>query len=499
MAKTKMLLTNAEKNAEKAENLTFCSGIKVLHIRNSIEQLLAHIGRCGMFEEYTLHDISHIDEMLGIVDWLIPERTKAAMTYAEWLMLTLGIYFHDLGMLVTKKEFENRMKSGFKEYRESIEQGKDNADSEANLENDKFLYQEFVRENHAKRICAWINGENNSDLGDAETVVSEIQAMFSTLDKKFKRDLAKVCESHHRDDIYDFEQYKTKILYGNSENERVNLNYICIILRIADLLHITRDRTPSMSMRIINISNPKSILEWKKQKAVQAVSAQERRNEDGNIDHSLEKNTIEVTAFFEGTDSAEAYFGLSTYLKYTQNELAKCNAIVNKAKKTEGTHLYDFPWKRIDESNIETLGFESKKLQFTLAQENILQLLVGHTLYNDSSVVVRELVQNAIDAVKLQKEIDKKKTRSKLEGKIIVSWDSTERVLSFIDNGTGMTIGDIENYLLKVGASKYKEESFKKQFPEFSSISHFGIGILTCFMIADWIMKLESEHLVESI
>jgi HSP90 family molecular chaperone len=34
---------------------------------------------------------------------------------------------------------------------------------------------------------------------------------------------------------------------------------------------------------------------------------------------------------------------------------------------------------------------------------------VGHTLYNDSSVVVRELVQNAIDAVKLQKRYEHKK------------------------------------------------------------------------------------------
>ena len=37
-----------------------------------------------------------------------------------------------------------------------------------------------------------------------------------------------------------------------------------------------------------------------------------------------------------------------------------------------------------------------------------MQLLVGHTLYNDSSVVVRELVQNGIDATRLQIECEKK-------------------------------------------------------------------------------------------
>lgn len=48
-----------------------------------------------------------------------------------------------------------------------------------------------------------------------------------------------------------------------------------------------------------------------------------------------------------------------------------------------------------------------------------------------------------------------------------------------------MTMFDVENFLLKVGASKYRDETIKKQFPNFSSISHFGIGILTCFMVAN--------------
>ena len=36
-----------------------------------------------------------------------------------------------------------------------------------------------------------------------------------------------------------------------------------------------------------------------------------------------------------------------------------------------------------------------------------------------------------------------------------------------------------------MGASRYQDPIFKKQFPEFSSISRFGIGVLSTFMIAD--------------
>lgn len=478
-----------EKQAEKAENLSFCSGIKLLHIRKSVEELLGLIGRSGIFEEYTLHNISHIDEMLNIIEWLIPEKTKNIMTNAEWLMLTLSVYFHDLGMLVTNDEYEKRNNTAFKSYKQDILDGKDKMEyREYVLENndDHFLYQEFVRDNHARRIKIWIEGkENVSDLGEASKVCEEINSLIQNLDEKFRIDLALICESHHKDDIDDFTKYKVDYYYGSDENEKVNLSYIAIILRISDLLHITKDRTPSISRRVINISNPISVIEWEKQRAVKAIKAQIPRNDEGNVDNNLDKDTIEITAYFSGAETAEAYFGLSAYLQYTKTEILKCYDIVNKCKKVEGTVNYCFPWRRIDESKIVAVGFETNKLQFTLAQDNILQLLVGHTLYNDSSVVVRELVQNSIDAVKLQCLYDKFNTNEITNGKIKVNWNDKNRELSFWDNGTGMTIYDIENYLLKVGSSKYRDDDIKKKFPSFSSISHFGIGLLTCFMIAN--------------
>lgn len=476
-----------EIQAEKAESLSFCRGIKLLHIRDKVEAMLSMIGKGGIFEEYTIHNITHIEEMLKIVEWLIPEKTKKSMTYAEWLMLTLAIYFHDLGMVVTRDEFANRNETAFKDYKEKIL--KDTEQSEygeyVKKQGDTFLYQEFVRENHAVRIRQWIEGKNTRDLGEAGTVRNEIDDILKNLDKMFKVDLAMICESHHKDDIDDFTKYKVKKMYGNTDNEKVNLNYIAIILRIADLLHITRDRTPSIARRLINVSNPISVIEWEKQGAVRAVGAKEQRNEDGAVDGTKQKDTIEITAYFDGADTADAYFGLSSYLQYTRKELAKCSEIVERAQKREGATEYEFPWREIDESQIDVIGFEKKKLQFTIAQENILQLLVGHTLYNDSSVVVRELVQNGIDAVRLQAEYEKKEGKNYSEGQVLVKWDSQKRELSFWDNGTGMSMHDVENYLLKVGASKYRDESVKKQFPNFSSISHFGIGILTCFMIAN--------------
>ena len=41
-----------------------------------METMLGFIGKGGIFEEYTVHSIEHIDEMLKIVEWLIPDITK---------------------------------------------------------------------------------------------------------------------------------------------------------------------------------------------------------------------------------------------------------------------------------------------------------------------------------------------------------------------------------------------------------------------------------------
>jgi|GEM_PF-3140191 len=173
------------------------------------------------------------------------------------------------------------------------------------------------------------------------------------------------------------------------------------------------------------------------------------------------------------------------YIRYARLQLKQSYELVQASAKKQGTTNYIFPWKDIDDKGIKTKNFSNHLLKFELDQNNILQMLVGHTLYNDSSVVVRELVQNGLDAIKLQNEIECRDGIRKTEGKIIVSYKKETNILSFSDNGTGMTVYDIENYLLRVGSSKYSSTAFQKEHPGFVSISRFGIGILTCFLVAD--------------
>ncbi|SDG83198.1 Histidine kinase-, DNA gyrase B-, and HSP90-like ATPase [Pedobacter terrae] len=477
----------AELEAKKALNLKPFLSINLENIKSKVDSILGHIGKTEIFNEYTKHDISHIDTMLMSLDWIIPEETKKRLTCAEWLMIVLSVYFHDLGMLVTKDEYEERGKNeSFLSYKTKVVTGGYTENFKLKVQGlgkgaESFMYQEYVRQHHAERIKNWVTEKKTLNLGGSKIVVEELKAMLGEIDNVFKKDLGMICESHHLDDLEDINKYKINQFYGSHPQEKANLQYCAVILRTADLLHITSDRTPSIEYRLINPNDPISQIEWAKQMAVRNVSPKAKFDKEGVVDKNQQPDTVEVSAYFDNATNATSFFGLIDYLAYARKELERSHKWVTESSKKHAID-YEFPWKNIDDSRIETEGFERKLFTFELDQQRILNLLVGHTLYNDPTVVIRELVQNSVDAIKL---LAYTKDKLSTEGKIIIEWIENDRKLIFRDNGIGMTQEIIEKHLLKVGSSRYQDENFKKEHPGFSAISRFGIGLLTCFLIAD--------------
>ncbi|HLL47282.1 MAG TPA: hypothetical protein VK399_11275, partial [Longimicrobiaceae bacterium] len=427
---TKNLDTLAEQLAIQAEDFPAFGGLKLLHIKREVALILEMIGRNGIFDEYTRHDISHIDEMLRILDWLVPEKTRREMSPADWLLVVLSIYFHDLGLLVTKDEYDGRSLSSFGRFCEDqLFSGPDGEDYRSNVveqypdaeQRERFLYQEFVRYNHPQRVASWIVGSTSAELGVSKKVTAEVSRLLRQLDPKFRQDLAIVCESHHLNDLNDLKKYRLSEPYGNSMSETANLQYAAVLLRTADLLHMTRDRTPSIAFRVINPSDPKSQTEWAKQMAVRSVRPQLGIGSDGLPSKLAERTIVEVHASFT---NAEGFFGLTSYLGYCTQQLKKSHEWVESSKKL-GQPDFDFPWRGIDDSHVEASGFIPHPFSFELDQAKILDLLTGHTLYNDTGVVLRELVQNALDAVRLQKLTTEGNSGADYTGEIRISWNST--------------------------------------------------------------------------
>lgn len=482
------LHTFPELEAEKAQSLAAFDGLNLVGLKRKIEILLSHIGREKLFDEYTAHDISHIDAMLALVAWLVPKDTRLTMTPADWLLLVLAVYFHDLGMLVTRDEFNSRAQSGFAEYRDNVLFADDSGvDYKARVEQlsddaaDRFLYQEFVRHTHATRIKNWITGNPTIQYGCSHQAISEVTELLAGLDSHFRRDLALVCESHHLDDLNDLQKYKVSQPYGNSDAETANVHYAAIVLRTADLLHITQDRTPSLAFRLINPADPISQLEWAKQHAVKRIRPQLGKNKEGAPDPDARQDTIEVFAHFT---KPEGFFGLTSYLLYAGKQLQKSFDWAAHARKSTGAS-HDFPWRFLNDEQVETSGFLPSSFRFTLDQAKILDLLTGHTLYNQTNVVLRELAQNSLDAIRLRLHLAPDGQFSSAKGEVRIRWSRVDRRLSIVDNGTGMTQRVIENHLLKVGSSQYQDKEFIRKHPQFSSISRFGIGVLSTFMVSD--------------
>jgi hypothetical protein len=116
-------------------------------------------------------------------------------------------------------------------------------------ERERFFFQEFIRENHARRVRQWIVGRGNANWGQQISPIADaVSDLLNGLPPRFREHLGIVCESHHSDDLEDRQRYPLFERYGNHEQASVNVQYAAILLRTADLIHVTRDRTPSIPM-----------------------------------------------------------------------------------------------------------------------------------------------------------------------------------------------------------------------------------------------------------
>src|ERR1017187_1505682 len=94
---------------------------------------------------------------------------------------------------------------------------------------------------------------------------------------------------------------------------------------------------------------------------------------------------------------------------------------------------YSFPWNRV-EADVRLEGVPPIPLKFELDRGRLLDLLVGHTIYNDPLVAIRELLQNSIDAVRYQRHLDARQASQEGKpvppmGKVTIRWNSSERLL----------------------------------------------------------------------
>lgn len=139
-----------------------------------------------------------------------------------------------------------------------------------------------------------------------------------------------------------------------------------------------------------------------------------------------------------------------------------------------------------------------KTFNFQVNLEGIIDILANH-LYSEEKIFIRELLQNATDAITARKKIN-----PNFEGKIrvdVIDGDATTPAqIVFEDNGIGLTKEEVHQFLSSIGSSiKRKTNKLAQNRADF--IGQFGIGLLSCFMVTDEIVmvtrSVKSEEVLE--
>ncbi len=121
--------------------------------------------------------------------------------------------------------------------------------------------------------------------------------------------------------------------------------------------------------------------------------------------------------------------------------------------------------------------------------ENIFPI-IKKWLYSDHDIFIREVISNASDAITKLKKLEmigEAKLDDEYKPRIDVLVSPEDKTITFTDNGLGMTVDEVKEYINQIAFSgaadfleKYKDKANDEQI-----IGHFGLGFYSVFMVAD--------------
>ena len=414
------------------------------------------------FPMYTLHDETHICNVLRKMAQLLGEQGVAQLSRDEAAMLILAACCHDLGMSCSEEqqlELENdpvRLERYCNDHPGAYVKMKEKNDGDP-LPDD--LLRDFLRAFHHERVL---------------DILTE-KEWPTVLNGKVRRsDLVDICRSHGKDAQYILDLKPTAA---------VDVRMCAIMLRLADILDFDSSRAPQAVYDYSGFhghgqdrSAAYSKEEWEKHMSSHGFRFE--LVEDRSYPYELPYGAT--------CPNMQIEQAVNTYLDWVDRELAACLNMLSYCREKWRSLVLPRKVRR----EIEPTDYVSGQFRFTLDQNKVLDLLVGDNLYQDPGVFVRELVQNAIDAVRTRQKMDRRLPASWKPQINIRCWMDEEGYHWFRieDNGTGMNREIVEKYFLKVGSSYYASDDFRRDKyrnevePGYQPISRFGIGILSCFM-----------------
>jgi molecular chaperone HtpG len=177
--------------------------------------------------------------------------------------------------------------------------------------------------------------------------------------------------------------------------------------------------------------------------------------------------------------------------------------------RTVSTPLADPARARLDRS----LPYVPQLARLTTASAELIRLLTG-PLYGDRPEVgIRELLQNALDAVRERAHwppaadgvADPRLQAWQCDVMIRLLPATANEVncwLEVVDRGVGMTPDTVREYFLRVGALLRHDDDWLQRFPPATQAKllrsgHFGIGTLAAYLLGDRV-QVTTRHVTET-
>lgn len=422
-----------------------------LLFKDRVEQESKYI--INVFPEYTPHDPPrHLANLFHIADRVLGEALYDRLNAAELLTFGFALFGHDWGMAIG--EAERRALEGDgpidglhlirgepATYRKQL--------AETELTRQDF-FTDYCRRTHGDRSAARIQRA----LGDVSSPLASVVARVAAGHTYPQRRLR---------DAQEFPL--SEAVLGHTVNVCAMAEYV----RIVDLLDLGEDRTPFALWKFVAPRNSISSGEWRKHRAlspvsVESVGAARRVVVSGVADSPL------ILARLQDLES------------WVQEEFGDAIALLRTMPERYHLDLDSrLAW------SVQAIGFEPVRLRFELQRESLLSALAGELYGGTGYAFVRELLQNSIDAIDTRMAM-LAAYGTRLEGGRIdvVLRESGDRVdVTWRDNGIGMDLNVLSGFFAKIGSSWYQSHEFRKLNLGLDPISRFGVGILSCFSVAE--------------
>lgn len=469
------------------------------------------------FPNYSVHDISHSMTIIDNIQCFLGEERIKRLGATDTFLLLMAALTHDIGMILTYKILEEEWDN--KDIIKTIESY---STSDDHIISDAAnLILKFKRDNKDEKSLKWaIEIRNAATILTAE-IFREKHAKQGALDLTTNTEFRELAEDFYSKQLPNrFIDLLANVafLHGESfdrvtshlyqkanglKGDYIHPRFIACMIRLGDLLDFDSNRFNAYSNATVKEMPETSLLHQQKHASVK---------------HML----VSPTAIEAELDcpNEKVYRVARTWFDWLENEVdAQSREWTNIAPDDLG----GLP-PVISKNSIKILynGIKAKpellNLKFAMSQQKIFSILQGGGIYKEPGFAfIREIVQNAFDASKIQMWLDIKAgfydSYFEEQGKKVqdiefpddimpsiykqypvtlsIKWKDNERKkLHFecTDYGTGISEEVLLRMTQYVGESHKKDSGYEKLFDSLpywlKPTAAFGIGLQSVFFVS---------------